>query len=81
MVAVPTGSVTLWDFTGGLSASPVTGVPQMKCPKCGYNNVTDIVICWRCGECVNERIVELSKLRVKKDKKHKNSGSRTRRRR
>ena len=88
-MAVSIGRVTLWDFTGGSNVSPVTGVHStrttMRCPnpKCDYDNIESVVICWVCGTCINTHILDVSKEheRVKKDKKPKNSGRKTRRRR
>jgi hypothetical protein len=31
------------------------------CPVCGFNNPTNIVICWRCGEPIGEDLIELAK--------------------
>ena len=33
---------------------------EVPCPVCGYVNVSGLVICWRCGECLDPRIKKLA---------------------
>ena len=42
---------------------PLTSTPngvEVPCPVCGYVNVPGLVICWRCGECLDPRIKKLA---------------------
>ena len=33
---------------------------KVPCSVCGYVNVPGLVICWRCGECLDPRIKKLA---------------------
>jgi hypothetical protein len=36
-------------------------VHERVCPQCDFNNPAPIIICWRCGMCLDEWVIELSK--------------------
>lgn len=37
----------------------LTGSPGV-CPRCGYENIPDVLICWWCGECLDQHVKKLA---------------------
>jgi len=38
----------------------MTTIHEVPCSVCGYVNIPGLVICWRCGECLDPRIKKLA---------------------
>ena len=44
----------------GETLTSVQHYTEVPCSVCGYVNVPGLVICWRCGECLDSRIKKLA---------------------